>query len=753
MNIKKEPFLIIIISLLFSFGNLTAAEAKTTLMDSLIRGSSSVVYYYAADGFRYVFPNVKTYKSWFADFSGVITVADEDLAKIPLKGNITYRPGVRMVKIQSDPKVYAVGKGGKLKWVKTEALAEKLYGADWNKKIDDVPDAFFVNYEEGEPIEEEGEYDAKEERSATLTINGNIGIDESEKVLRSNTGVGSGEELELEPEPGITLSDEVTNFTVTIGNTQAVLSWTNPTHDNFTGTKIIRRANHYPVNVIDGTQVYVGTGTGYTDIGLLNGVTYYYKAFTFDEASNYSSGVEAIAALVEIEEVKESSVFLYLAQKIGQDDAEFLAKWMRDFDSVITEEFIDEFIIEYSPGYDSDNDITIIGDPEAPVFLRIAQDSLDRLYSYSPEFYEYAIKAFGYIRGISFGTRCGSARTGGPWMERNTYNYIYDYKDKPFEKQPPISGFLFIHEAVHVWNNELVDSGQIREITSRESQSIAFLAHAYYAKEYIAESQSILESKFGLTLKEFVKRWTFSCDNEPEDYFWDWDLYVEALEKGGFPSGDLERLRAYLEVTSTAPVFSNFQISNIPDANVSRYLNVIPSAAKITWNTDKLAKITKFEYSLNSDLSSATLASDVYFGGYNFNHLHIFSGLSHGTTYYYQVTAIDISNNVSVSSIHQFTKTTPDVIRFEAEGISASVILHWHNPVDENFVGVKIIRKIGDYPANVNDGVQVYDGADDGYTDLDLTNGVTYYYKAFTYDAALNYSPGVGVSATPEEHL
>ncbi|GAJ14763.1 unnamed protein product, partial [marine sediment metagenome] len=169
-----------------------------------------------------------------------------------------------------------------------------------------------------------------------------------------------------------------------------------------------------------------------------------------------------------IEEYKKSPVFLRLAEKIGEDDAECLVECMHDFDSIMTEEFIDEFIIDHSPGYDADNDVTIIGDPEAPYFLEIVENSFDRLYGYSPELYQYAIEELRYIRGINFGTRCGSARTGGPWMERNTYNYIYDYKDRPLDEQPPIYGFLFIHEATHIKNHELEQSGQIRKLTSYE---------------------------------------------------------------------------------------------------------------------------------------------------------------------------------------------------------------------------------------------------------------------------------------------
>lgn len=120
---------------------------------SLIRSvSSSSVYYCGADGKRYVFPNSKVFDSWYKDFSGVLTITDIEMASITLGGNITYRPGVKLVKIQSDPKVYAVARGHTLRWVQTPQLAAKLYGSTWAKKIDDIDVVFWNNYTVGDPI-------------------------------------------------------------------------------------------------------------------------------------------------------------------------------------------------------------------------------------------------------------------------------------------------------------------------------------------------------------------------------------------------------------------------------------------------------------------------------------------------------------------------------------------------------------------------------------------------------------------------
>ena len=133
---------------------LTAVVSPLCVSGSLIKGTPPAVYYCGEDGKRYVFVNDKAYFSWYPDFSTVQTVSDATIASITIGGNVTYRPGTRMVKIQSDPRVYAVARGGVLRWVETEAAAARLYGANWNTTIDDVPDSFFVNYKIGDPITE-----------------------------------------------------------------------------------------------------------------------------------------------------------------------------------------------------------------------------------------------------------------------------------------------------------------------------------------------------------------------------------------------------------------------------------------------------------------------------------------------------------------------------------------------------------------------------------------------------------------------
>lgn len=124
---------------------LAAASAGDLIkMDGL-----SSVYYLAGDGKRYVFPNESTYFSWYSDFSSVMTIPQSELEGYPLGANVTMRPGTKLVKITTNPNVYAVEPGGNLRKITSEAQATTLYGANWAKRVVDVPDAFFTNYKTG----------------------------------------------------------------------------------------------------------------------------------------------------------------------------------------------------------------------------------------------------------------------------------------------------------------------------------------------------------------------------------------------------------------------------------------------------------------------------------------------------------------------------------------------------------------------------------------------------------------------------
>lgn len=114
--------------------------------------NDSAVYYYASNGKRYVFSNDKVYFSWYPTFDGVKIVPQDQMSLIPIGGNVTYKPGTKLVKFQTDPKTYIVTRGGVLRWAKTEDVVRGWFGAEWNKNVDDINEAFYINYKFGEPV-------------------------------------------------------------------------------------------------------------------------------------------------------------------------------------------------------------------------------------------------------------------------------------------------------------------------------------------------------------------------------------------------------------------------------------------------------------------------------------------------------------------------------------------------------------------------------------------------------------------------
>jgi len=128
------------------------AKASAQAGDLIKKDGLSAVYFLGNDGKRYVFPSQAVYNSWYSDFSGVVTVSASDLASYPLGGNIVMRAGTKMVKITSDPTVYVVEPNGVLRAIQSESQAATLFGANWNKRIVDVADSFFMSYKVGSTL-------------------------------------------------------------------------------------------------------------------------------------------------------------------------------------------------------------------------------------------------------------------------------------------------------------------------------------------------------------------------------------------------------------------------------------------------------------------------------------------------------------------------------------------------------------------------------------------------------------------------
>jgi len=121
-----------------------------------------------------------------------------------------------------------------------------------------------------------------------------VAVDEADRFAKA--GAAQDGDLWFQPVAGApadtTAPAAPTAFSSTAGNAQNVLAWTNPTLD-FAGVKVLRKAGGYPATITDGTVVYTGVGTGYTDVGRTNGVADFYAIFAFDAVPNYSAPATA----------------------------------------------------------------------------------------------------------------------------------------------------------------------------------------------------------------------------------------------------------------------------------------------------------------------------------------------------------------------------------------------------------------------------------------------------------------------------
>ena len=78
----------------------------------------------------------------------------------------------------------------------------------------------------------------------------------------------------------LTKPDEPTNLTaIAVSSGQINLAWNKGTGTN--NTYIRRKTGSYPTSVTDGTQVYNGTGTSFSNTGLSASTTYYYRAWSY----------------------------------------------------------------------------------------------------------------------------------------------------------------------------------------------------------------------------------------------------------------------------------------------------------------------------------------------------------------------------------------------------------------------------------------------------------------------------------------
>lgn len=123
------------------------------------------LYWRGSNGNRFSFPTEDVFLSWFpaSQFRpAIFNLTDAQVVAIPLAGSVLYKAGTRLIKLSSDPKIFAVGNNGSIHWIPSEGTIEKIFGYYWRNILVTIPDVLFVNYSVGRVIESPQDFDPEQ---------------------------------------------------------------------------------------------------------------------------------------------------------------------------------------------------------------------------------------------------------------------------------------------------------------------------------------------------------------------------------------------------------------------------------------------------------------------------------------------------------------------------------------------------------------------------------------------------------------
>ena len=192
-------------------------------------------------------------------------------------------------------------------------------------------------------------------------------------------------------------------------------------------------------------------------------------------------------------------------------------------------------------------------------------------------------------------------------------------------------------------------------------------------------------------------------------------------------------------IDTVFPLISEIEITNISLDSV-----------RIIWKTNELC-IPQINYGKTKDYTKTYIGAS-----FSLENSIFLENLLSDTVYHFEIVAIDRAGNRTSSEDRTFKTLPPEDIfppanisYFEAVAADSQITLKWQNPPDPDFEAVKITRSENFYPSNPEQGITIYDGKNSPFIDTGLTNEKRYYYTAFTYDGAGNYSSGAIISAIP----
>lgn len=174
---------------MMEYGYTGCCGSFTQIMDSallqtgmLIKGSSHpAVYYYGSDGLRHLFPTTVVLDSWYGPYDAngiplsngsicnqVVEIPDVMLSQVQLGTMVTFKPGVYVTGLITDPGRWVVSRGQVARKLSPAVLQDQIYPATAQVRLRRNIPSFFADYQIGAQITNASQYDLAFELSTTI---------------------------------------------------------------------------------------------------------------------------------------------------------------------------------------------------------------------------------------------------------------------------------------------------------------------------------------------------------------------------------------------------------------------------------------------------------------------------------------------------------------------------------------------------------------------------------------------------------
>ena len=476
---------------------------------------------------------------------------------------------------------------------------------------------------------------------------------------------------------GTILPGTVAGLTAQATGTSTIsLTWSNPTDPYFAGTIIVRKLGSYPTHPEDGSQIYNGKAGAFVDTGLAAKTTYYYTAFTYNSAGQFSEPGSASRAYATTQAGMDLFGWKLTISSIDAGGFSKIKAFVSVVDSATSTPVTDlnagHFTVQEDGYVESPINVELVSTGSGAradiVFV------FDVTGSMGGEISGLKAKASAFAdalasRGIDY--RLGLVSYGDEIRSSN------DFTDNITTFKTWIDG-LSASGGGDTKENSLEGLAKATTLSFRTiSQRIAILitdADYHEAGESGGGTTSYTTESMTALLNSLHIVTNVVGPNQSQ-------FHQLAGETGGLW----------------------FNIDSDFQAIIDRISSILSSQYVVTYTTHHAAR----DNTWRNVLITARRDSK---GGYSTDKYFVAGELGQ----VYNMAAVAMS----------FDK----------------IYCRWSLPAVKNYAGVRVLRKTGGYPSGPSDGTMAYDGTAYGFIDKNLDPETIYYYRAFTYDGSGHFS-------------